>query len=101
MAIMEVSLVPLGSGISISQYVAQALKVLQKDKVIKYELTSMGTIIEGNLDRLFELVKEMHQVIFNSGVKRLVTTIKIDDRTDKPVTGSNKLKSVRDKLKLL
>ena len=101
MAIMEVSLVPLGSGISISQYVAQALKVLQKDKAIKYELTSMGTIIEGNLDRLFELVKEMHQVIFNSGVKRLVTTIKIDDRTDKPMTGSNKVKSVKDKLKSL
>jgi len=97
---MEISVVPLGTGTpSLSQYVAQAVKVLQKEKGIKYELTAMGTIIEGDLEQLLALAKKMHEAVFGAGAMRVATTIKIDDRRDKISTMSNKIESLKTKLK--
>jgi uncharacterized protein (TIGR00106 family) len=99
MAIAEVSIVPLGTKTpSVSQYVARAVKVLEQDKDTKYELTAMGTIIEGDLDRILAVAKKMHHAVFGEGVVRVLTTIKIDDRRDKPQTMKAKLDSVRKKL---
>ena len=99
MAIAEVSVVPLGTKTSsVSQYVAQAIKVLQQEKDMKHELTAMGTIIEGDLDRILAVVKRMHEAVLREGVVRVVTTVKIDDRRDKPLTMRGKLESVRQKL---
>lgn len=100
MAIIEVSVVPLGTGTpSVSRYVAEAEKVLQGEKDIKYELTAMGTIIEGDLDTLLNLVKKMHRrVLDTAGVMRVVTTLKIDERRDKESSISGKVASVKRKL---
>ena len=100
MAIVEVSVVPLGTGTpSVSRYVAEAEKVLQGAKDIKYELTAMGTIIEGDLDTLLALVKKMHRrVLDTAGVMRVVTTLKIDERRDKESSISAKVASVKRKL---
>ena len=90
MAIMEINIIPLGTKTpSVSEYLAAPLKVLKKERV-KFELTSMSTIIEGNVDTLFELARKMHLSTFIPGVKRVVTTIKIDDRRDKPSTMKKK-----------
>jgi len=98
MAIMEINIIPLGTETpSVSKYIAQAVKVL-KEKGTKYELTSMGTIVEGKLDDLFELAKKMHLATFTQGIKRVVTTIKIDDRQDKPSTVKEKIQRVKEKL---
>jgi len=100
MAIAEVSIVPLGTGSpSVSQYVAEAISVLQEEKNVKYELTSMGTIIEGDLDGIFRVIRRMHETPFDKGVMRVVTSIKIDDRRDKPLTMQGKVKSVKKNLK--
>ena len=99
MAMAEVSVVPLGTGTpSISQYVAQAVRVLEGEKDINYELTAMGTIMEGDLAELLALVARMHQAVFDAGALRAVTTIKIDDRRDKTSSLSGKLESLRNKL---
>jgi len=99
MAIAEVSVVPLGTKTpSVSQHVARAIKILEQEKNITYELTAMGTIIEGDLDRILAVVKKMHETVFGEDIARVVTTIKIDDRRDKPQTMSGKLDSVRKKL---
>jgi len=99
MALVEVSIIPLGTETpSVSQYVAQAVKVLEGEKDIKYELTAMGTIIEGDLERLLTLVRKMHEAVFDVGVTRVVTTIKIDERRDKPSTMSSKMESLKSKL---
>ncbi len=99
MAMIEISIVPLGVGTpSLSQYITQAVKVLQKEKGIKYELTAMGTIIEGDLEQLLALARRMHEAVFDAGVMRVVTTIKIDDRRDKISTMSNKIESLKAKL---
>ena len=95
MAIAEVSVIPVGTGSpSVSRHVARAIGVLQHEKGVRYELTSMGTIIEGDLDSILQAVKKMHQATFDEGVVRVVTTIKIDDRRDKPLTPQGKIESV-------
>jgi len=99
MAIVQVSIVPLGTKTtSISSYVARALKVLQNQKSVKYKLTPMGSILEGDLDKVLSMVRKMHESVFEEGVQRVVTIVNIDDRRDKRVTMESKISSVEDKL---
>jgi uncharacterized protein (TIGR00106 family) len=99
MAIIDISVVPVGTGKpSVSDYVAGAVKLLQKEPGIKYELTAMNTIIEGDLSKLLALAQKMHDSAFDAGAKRVVTTIRIDERRDKPLTIQGKIKAVKDKL---
>ena len=99
MAMVEVSVVPIGTGSpSVSQYIAGAIKVLADARDIKYELTAMGTIIEGDLERLLGLAGMMHRSVLSAGVNRVLTTIKIDERTDKPLTMAGKLEAVKEHL---
>jgi uncharacterized protein (TIGR00106 family) len=95
MAIMEITTFPIGEGTSLSKYVAKAIEVLESEPDIDYELTAMGTVVIGDLDRLLEVAQHMHQAILDTGAQRVSTTIHIDDRRDKPVTLSSKLESVR------
>ena len=99
MAIAEISVVPLGTKTpSVSRYVARAVRVLEREKDIKYELTAMGTVIEGDLDKILAVVKKMHEETFGDGVARVLTTIKIDDRRDKPQSMKAKVNSLKKKL---
>ncbi len=98
MALMEITVVPLGSGTSLSKYVAKAVWALETVPEIDYELTSMGTIVVGRMDRLLEVAQKMHQAVLDAGAKRVETTIRIDDRQDKPVTLSSKLASLKREL---
>jgi uncharacterized protein (TIGR00106 family) len=98
MAIVELSVVPVGTGTSISNYVANAVRVLQSEKDIRYEMTCMGTIIEGDLDKLLALVGKMHRAVFDAGAMRVVTVCKFDERRDKPFSMDTKIKSLKEKL---
>ena len=99
MAIVELSIVPVGTGTpSISQYVATAVEALREETDVKYELTAMGTIIEGDLDKLLAVVGRMHRAVL-AGALRVVTMVKIDDRRDKPLGIQYKVDSVKEKLK--
>jgi uncharacterized protein (TIGR00106 family) len=86
MAIVDVTVIPLGTGTpSVSKYVANVQKVLRKyegEGKIRFQLTPMNTIIEGDLPMLFEVIQAMHEIPFNDGIQRVATTIRIDDRRD-------------------
>ncbi len=103
MAIVQVTIVPLGtSTTSLSEYVAEVHQVLEQSAAsgrIKYQLTPMSTIIEGELDELIAIVRRMHEVPFANGAARVSTTLTIDDRRDKQGTMEQKLLSVEEKLK--
>jgi uncharacterized protein (TIGR00106 family) len=99
MALIKVSIIPIGTAVtSVSQYIARAVEVLQGEKDIKYELTAMGTIIEGDLDRLLTLARKMHEAVFTAGAMRAVTIIEIDDRRDKTSSISSKVESVKKQI---
>ncbi|MCL0060758.1 MTH1187 family thiamine-binding protein [Dehalococcoidia bacterium] len=96
--IAELHVVPLGTETaSLSHYVAACLNVLKEAEDITYRLTAMGTIVQGPLDRILELAREMHEVPFTMGAKRVATTIYIDDRRDKLISIEGKIKAVLDK----
>ena len=103
MSIMEISIVPLGTETaSVSRYVADAVKMLKEQKGIKYEITSMGTIIEADsVGKLLDIAGKMHKTVLKDKIKRVVTTIKIDDRRDKKLTAKGKIKSVQKRLRAL
>ena len=70
MAIIDISVVPVGTeSPSVSQYVAGAVSLLKKEPGIKYELTAMNTIIEGDLERLLAVARKMHDSAFEAGAR--------------------------------
>lgn len=99
MVVAEVSVVPMGTMTpSASQYVARAIRVLKQQNRIKYQLTAMGTLLEGELSEVLEAARGMHESLYDQHVKRVITTIRIDDRRDKKLTMSYKVESVMEKL---
>ncbi len=58
----------------------------------------MGTVLQGDIDHLFSAVRKMQESVFNKGVSRVYTVIKIDDRRDAEHTLSEKIDSVMSKV---
>lgn len=98
MAMMEISVVPLGTGsTSLSHYVAEVVRVLEQAGV-EYEIGPMSTVVVGDVERLLALARKMHERPFEMGVQRVATTIRIDDRRDRPLSIQGKVRAVREKL---
>jgi len=98
MAIVFLTITPLGTATpSVSRYVAGVEKVLQASG-LKSQLTAMGTIIEGDLDQILRVVRQMHEHPFSQGALRVSTSLRIDDRRDKEHTIAGKMRSVEEKL---
>jgi uncharacterized protein (TIGR00106 family) len=93
--IAEIHIVPLGTAsTSLSRYVSACLDVVRGAKDVSYQITPMGTMVQAPLERVFELVRKMHEVPFGMGVQRVSTSITIDDRRDKAQTMESKVKAV-------
>ena len=97
MAVAEISVVPVGAGPSISSYVARAVEIV-KSSGLKYELSSMGTNVEGDVSSILAVVMKVHEACFAQGAVRVLTTLKIDDRRDKTLTIDGKKAAVTAKL---
>ncbi|MFA5039215.1 MAG: MTH1187 family thiamine-binding protein [Candidatus Omnitrophota bacterium] len=82
---MEICVIPVGGcEISMNKWVGASEEALKGASDIKSQITSMGTILEGeSSERLFALARQMHQKAFGNGIKRVFTTIAIDQRVDK------------------
>jgi uncharacterized protein (TIGR00106 family) len=99
MAVVFVSITPLGTGTpSVSPWVAGVERILRGTS-LKHQLTAMGTIIEGDLDEVLAVIRKMHEHPFTQGAVRVSTLVKIDDRRDKEHTIAGKLRSVEEKLR--
>jgi uncharacterized protein (TIGR00106 family) len=98
MAICSITVIPSSKGTSISDSVARCIKVLQDAPDLKFQITPMSTQIEGPLNRLFDVLKKMHEAAFADGVGRVNTSIVIDDRRDKEISMDYKVKAVQAKL---
>ncbi|MTH52410.1 MTH1187 family thiamine-binding protein [Bacillus mangrovi] len=99
MAIADVTIIPIGtSSPSVSAHVAGIQRILEEYRSggkIEYQLTPMNTLIEGELQDLFEVIQAIHEAPFQEGISRVATNIRIDDRRDKKTTLQGKLESVR------
>ena len=112
----EISVIPIGSATiisnelrekeikpttatSMSKEIAVAFNAISQIKDIKATLTPMGTQIESNnIQNILKAVETAHQAVKEIGVKRIISTIRIDERLDKAYTLEDKVKSVKEKL---
>lgn len=95
--IADISIVPLGVGLSLSKYVAECEKIF-KEAGLKTQLHANGTNIEGEWDDVFNAIKKCHEVLHQMGVPRITASIRTGTRTDKEQTMEDKIRSVKEKL---
>lgn len=99
MVIAVISVIPMGTKTpSVSEHVIKAIKTVGQQEEVKYQLTAMGTILEGELGKVLHVVKMMHESVFSKEVQRVITNVTIDDRRDKKLTMVYKVESVTKKL---
>jgi uncharacterized protein (TIGR00106 family) len=96
-AIADLTVVPLGVGISLSGYVAACERVLA-EAGLGTTLHAYGTNIEGEWDDIMAAVKRCHEVLHAMGAPRISTTLRIGTRTDREQSMKDKVASVTSKL---
>lgn len=95
--IMDLCVVPLGVGVSVSDYVAACERVI-REAGLQATLHAYGTNVEGEWDDVLAAVKRCHEVVHAMGAPRISTTIKLGTRTDRDQTMADKVRSVERKL---
>jgi uncharacterized protein (TIGR00106 family) len=95
--IADLTVIPIGVGVSLSKYVAACEKVLT-DAGLSTKLHAYGTNIEGEWDEVFAAIKRCHEVLHEMGAPRVSTVVKAGTRTDRPQTMDDKVRSVEGKL---
>jgi len=95
--IIDLCVVPIGVGLSVSKYVAACHEIIN-EAGLESTLHAYGTNIEGDWDAVFDVVKKCHERIHEMGARRITTTIKAGTRTDRDQTMADKIASVKSKL---
>jgi uncharacterized protein (TIGR00106 family) len=96
--IADVTIIPLGVGISLSKYVAACERIFA-DAGLETRLHAYGTNLEGEWDAVMGAIKRCHEVIHEMDAPRVSTVIKVGTRIDRVQTMDDKVRSVEDKLK--
>jgi uncharacterized protein (TIGR00106 family) len=95
MALMDITVVPLGTGeSSLGAWIA-GLEALLEQRGLPFRMNDMGTTVEGSADELFDVARDLHEYSFLHGAPRVYTIMKIDDRRDRQVSIGDKVASVR------
>jgi len=95
--IVDLCVVPLGVGISVSRYVAACERVL-REAGLEIRLHAYGTNIEGEWEKVFGAIRRCHELVHEMGAPRITTNIRLGTRTDRDQSMADKVRSVEDKL---
>ncbi|GAB4293632.1 MAG: MTH1187 family thiamine-binding protein [Ignavibacteriaceae bacterium] len=95
--IADISIVPLGEGVSVSKYIAECQKIF-REAGLTHSMHAYGTNLEGEWDEVFDAIKKCHTVLHQTGVKRISSNMRFGTRTDRDQSMQDKIKSVQDKL---
>ena len=95
--IADLSVVPIGVGVSVSKYVA-ACETVIREAGLSAQLHAYGTNIEGEWDEVFAAVKRCHEVLHEMGAPRVSSNMRFGTRTDRDQSMQDKLDSVNTKL---
>lgn len=80
--IAEISLIPIGVGVHLSEYIAECQRVF-REAGLSVELHANGTNVEGEWDDVLAAVKACHERVHGAGAPRIVSNIKLGTRTDR------------------
>lgn len=97
MVLLEFSMSPLGKGESVGKYVSRSLDIIDKSGV-DYRLNPMGTVLEGEWDEVFRVVKQCYERM-RKDCNRISCTIKIDYRKGHKGRLGSKVAGVEKRLK--
>ncbi|MCH7966353.1 MAG: MTH1187 family thiamine-binding protein [Thaumarchaeota archaeon] len=97
----EISIYPMATRTtSASFYIAKAIESIQNIENLRYEINSMGTVLESdNVEIIYAASKKMIDTVHNLGIDRVEVVIKIDSRRDKHVTIEEKIDSIKKHMK--
>jgi len=95
--IVDICIVPMGVGVSVSKYIAACQPVLEAAGLTPH-LHSYGTTVEGEWDPVFAAIRRCHEVVHEMGAPRISTTLKLGTRTDRQQTIESKVRSVEEKM---
>lgn len=93
----DLTVVPLGVGVSLSAYVAVCEKILS-EAGLHTRLHAYGTNVEGEWDAVFAAVRRCHEALHEMGAPRVMTSLKVGTRTDRDQTLEDKIRSVESRL---
>lgn len=94
MLLAQLSVYPVGSGVSLGKYVRKGVKIIE-DSGYTFQVGGMSTSIEvPDLQKLFELIERIRQAQLDEGAERIIIELKVDDRMDKAATLQGKIDSV-------
>ena len=96
--LVDLCVVPLGIGVSVSKEVAACERILQQAG-LKTRLHAFGTNVEGEWDAVFAAIKRCHEVLHAQGVPRISSTLRVGTRTDRVQTLDDKVRSVEQRLR--
>ncbi|HXD73048.1 MAG TPA: MTH1187 family thiamine-binding protein [Vicinamibacterales bacterium] len=95
--LVDISIVPLGVGLSLSSHIAECEKIFRKAG-LKTALHAYGTNIEGEWDEVFGAIEKCHETLHAMGAPRISTNLRLGTRTDRAQTLEDKVRSVTEKL---
>ena len=95
--IVDLCVVPIGVGVSVSKYVTACERVL-REAGLKTLMHAYGTNIEGEWEEVFAAVRRCHETVHAMGAPRISTTIRLGTRTDREQSMEEKIESVEKKL---
>ena len=95
--IVDLCVVPIGVGVSVSRYIAACTRILKEAK-LKTQLHAYGTNIEGEWETVFTAIRKCHETLHAMGAPRITTAIKAGTRIDRNQTMQEKIDSVIQKL---
>jgi uncharacterized protein (TIGR00106 family) len=95
--IADFCVVPLGVGVSVSEYVIACERILD-EAGLNPQLHAYGTNIEGEWDDVFRAIRRCHEKIHSMGAPRISATLRFGTRTDREQTIADKVSSVESKL---
>jgi uncharacterized protein (TIGR00106 family) len=94
--LVEFSMSPVGEGVSLSQYVAEVIRIIEESG-LPHETHAMGTLVEGDWDEVMALIRKCHTRMLQD-TSRVLTTIKIDDRKGARGRLKGKIESLEKKI---
>lgn len=94
--LIEFSIVPIGSGSSLGGRLAEVLKIVDESG-LPYKANPMGTVVEGEWNELFRLVRKCHKAVMKKEERALIN-IAVDDRKGKRDRIHRKVQSVEKRL---
>lgn len=95
--IVDIAIVPIGVGVSLSKYVAACERVLL-EAGLQPQLHANGTNVEGEWDVVFAALKRCHETLHSMGAPRVSTNLRLGTRSDRLQRMAEKITSVEEKL---